>query len=535
MTRYNNNSGNGDLHFADELWKTANKLRGSVESAEYKHIVLGLLFLKYISDAFEERQQYLIEETHNPDNPDYYTSVESDAEFVCEDKDEYLGANIFWVPKEARWSYLMENATQPNLGKLIDEAMLAIEREYPKYLKGLLPKIYAHSAISSHTLGEIVNLFSNIGFGTKDAIAKDVLGRTYEYFIKMFAKAEGHRGGEFYTPKCVVRLIVEILEPYEGRIYDPACGSGGMFVQSLKFIQAHNGNGRRISIYGQELNEATWRICKMNLAIRGLEGNIALGNTFFDDRHRDLRADYILTNPPFNMKEWGADRVVGDVRLKYGRPPNSNANYMWIQHFIHHLSPNGMAGFVMANGSMSVGGVEGEIRQKIIEGDLVDCIVACPPQLFFTTQIPVCLWFVTKDKVDKHCRNRQGEILFIDARKLFVKISRIQNDFTDEHIAKIAGTYHAWRGEKEEDGYKDISGFCKSITLDDIRSHGYVLTPGRYVGTEEVEDDGEPFEEKMNRLIIQLAEQFKESGDLQKKIRTNLKELGFNIDFNDTD
>lgn len=512
---------NGDLNFVDSLWKTANKLRGSVESAEYKHIVLGLIFLKYISDSFVERQSYLDRAVKDPGNLDYYGITD-----VVEDKDEYLSENIFWVPREARWSYLMANATNPNLGKLIDNAMVAIEKENPKRFRGVLPKIYARSNLDYLTLGEIINLFSRIGFGTEDAVSKDILGRVYEYFIGRFAQQEGKGGGEFYTPRCIVKLLVEMLEPFRGRIFDPACGSGGMFVQSLKFIQAHGGRSGDVSIFGQESIDTTWRICKMNLAIRGIEGNIQLGNSYWDDKFKDLRADYILANPPFNVSEWGVDRVQGDVRLKYGTPPNSNANYIWIQHFIYHLAPNGIAGFVLANGSMSVGGIEGEIRKKIIEDDLVDCMIALPVQLFYTTGIPACLWFIAKNKAQKGHRARKGETLFIDARKIFRKVDRTHNEFTDEHIKKIADIYHAYRGEAGLPEYKNIPGFCKVATIEDIKKNGYVLTPGRYVGTEEMEGDGEPFEEKMERLSTQLAEQFEKSEELKKQIKANLEELG---------
>jgi type I restriction enzyme M protein len=407
--------------------------------------------------------------------------------------------------------------------------MVAIEKENPKQFRGVLPKIYARSNIDYLTLGEIINLFSTIGFGTEDAIAKDILGRVYEYFIGRFAQQEGKGGGEFYTPRCIVKLLVEMLEPYHGRIFDPACGSGGMFVQSIKFIQAHGGKRGDISIFGQESIDTTWRICKMNLAIRSIAGNIQLGNSYWDDKFKDLRADYILANPPFNVSEWGVDRVQGDVRLKYGTPPNSNANYMWIQHFIYHLAPNGIAGFVMANGSMSVGGVEGEIRRKIIEDDLVDCVIALPVQLFYTTGIPACLWFLTKNKAQKGHRDRNGETLFIDARKLFRKVDRTHNELTDEQIKQIADTYHAYRGEVGLSEYQDIPGFCKVATLEEIRKNGHVLTPGRYVGTEEVEDDGEPFEEKMERLTLELAEQFERSEELKGQIKANLEELGYGV------
>ena len=388
--------------------------------------------------------------------------------------------------------------------------MVAIEKENPKQFRGVLPKIYARSNLDYLTLGEIVNLFSTIGFGTEEAISRDILGRVYEYFIGRFAQQEGKGGGEFYTPRCIVKLLVEMLEPYRGRIFDPACGSGGMFVQSLKFIQAHGGKSGDVSIFGQESIDTTWRICKMNLVIRSIAGNIQLGNSYWDDKIKDLRADFIITNPPFDDTEWGADRVVGDVRLKYGMP-GQYANYTWIQHFIYHLAPNGFAGFVMANGALSVGGQDGEIRRKIIEEDLVDCIIALPVQLFYTTGIPACLWFVTKNKAQKGHRDRRGETLFIDARKLFRKVDRTHNEFTDEQIKTIADTYHAYRGETGLSEYTDILGFCKVATVDEIKENGYVLTLGRYVETEETEDDGEPFEEKMERLTAELAELFEKS------------------------
>jgi len=512
---------NGELNFVDSLWKTANKLRGSVESSEYKHIVLGLIFLKYISDAFIQRHDYLEQATKSPGNLDYYGVSEA-----VEDKDEYLSENIFWVPKEARWSHLMANATNPNLGKLIDEAMTAIEKENPKQFRAVLPKIYARSNLDHQTLGEIINLFSTIGFGTEDAISKDILGRVYEYFIGRFAQQEGKGGGEFYTPRCIVKLLVEMLEPYRGRIFDPACGSGGMFVQNMKFLQAHGGKRGDISIFGQESIDTTWKICKMNLSIRGIAGNIQLGNSYWDDKHKDLRTDYILTNPPFNDTEWGAERVVGDVRWKYGMP-GQYANYMWIQHFIYHLAPNGFAGFVMANGALAVGGQDGEIRRKIIEDDLVDCIIALPVQLFYTTGIPACLWFVTKNKAQKGHRNRRAETLFIDARKMFRKVDRTHNELTDGHVKTIADTYHAYRGEEGLPAYKNIAGFCKVATAEEIRKNGYVLTPGRYVGTEEVEGDSQPFVEKMERLTAELDEQFKKSEELKAQIKKNLEELGY--------
>jgi len=519
----------GDLGFADKLWKAADKLRGKVEASEYKHIVLGLIFLKYISDAFEARRRWLEKAMRDPSNPDYYMAEASheDAEELLEDRDEYLAANVFWVPKEARWETLLAAARQADISKRLDAALDAIEKANPQ-LRGVLPKVYARINLDPHSLGELLNLFAQIGFDEPEDRAKDILGRVYEYFIGKFAEKEGKRGGEFFTPRCVVNLIVEMLEPLKGRIFDPACGSGGMFVQSLKFIEAHGGRRRDVSVFGQESIEATWRICKMNLAIRGIEGKIELGDSLLDDKHPDLRADYVMANPPFNMKDWGAERLSKhDPRLKFGMPPARNANYMWIQHFIYHLAPNGMAGFVLANGSLSVGGAEGEIRRRIIEADLVDCIVALPPQLFYTTQIPACLWFLAKDKRNGRFRDRQGQVLFIDARKMGVMIDRVHRELTLEEIGRIARTYHSWRGEPEAGEYEDIPGFCKSATLEEIRQHGYVLTPGRYVGAPEQEEDDEPFEAKMARLVAQLAEQQAEARRLDEAIRKNLKELGY--------
>jgi type I restriction enzyme M protein len=513
---------NGEVDFADTLWKTANKLRGNIESSEYKHIVLGLIFLKYISDAFEERHKYLLEQSKNPNNLDYYGD-----ELVVEEKDEYSSENVFWVPKEARWSYLVERAMTTDIGKIIDESMVLVEKENPKQLRGILPKIYARSNLDYHTLGEIVNLFSKIGFGTKEAVSKDVFGRVYEYFIGRFAQQEGKGGGEFYTPRCIVNLLIEMLEPYKGRIFDPACGSGGMFVQSLKFIQAHGGKQGDLSIFGQESIDATWRICNMNLAIRRIQGDIKHGNSYWDDKFKDLRADFIITNPPFNDKDWGIDRVQGDARLKYGTPNPNNANYMWIQHYIYHLTPNGMAGFVLANGSLSVGGLEGEIRRRIIEADLVDCVITLPPQLFYTTQIPACLWFITKNKAQKGHRARGGETLFIDTRKMGAMFDRTHKELTNDDIKKIAGTYRAYRGEKTDISYQDVEGFCKRATLDDIKQNDYVLTPGRYVGVEEIEDDGIPFDEKMRKLTTDLFEQLEKSEELGKKIKRQLEEIGY--------
>ncbi|MCM0588729.2 MAG: class I SAM-dependent DNA methyltransferase [Gloeotrichia echinulata CP02] len=508
------NNGNGaTLGFEQALWLAADKQRGHMDAAEYKHVVLGLIFLKYISDAFSELYDIYSQQAHA--DP--------------EDRDEYTAENVFWVPKEARWSYLQANAKQPSIGKLLDEAMDAIEKENPS-LKGVLPKDYNKPALDKQLLGEIIDLISKIGLGDEASRSKDILGRVYEYFLGQFATAEGKRGGQFYTPRCVVQLLVEMIEPYKGRIYDPCCGSGGMFVQSEKFVEAHGGKIGDISIYGQESNPTTWKLCKMNLAIRGIDGNIGTHNadTFHNDLHKDLKADFILANPPFNMSDWGGERLREDTRWQYGTPPVGNANYGWVQQMIYHLAPNGIAGFVLANGSMSSNqSGEGDIRQAIIDGDLVDCMVALPGQLFYNTQIPACLWFVAKNKKNGKFRNRTGETLFIDARKMGVLIDRVHRELTEEEIARISQTYHAWRGEKEAGKYEDIPGFCKSAKLDDIKTHGYVLTPGRYVGAEEVEDDDEAFDEKMLHLTKKLQKQFEESARLEAIIKENLRGLGY--------
>lgn len=507
-------NGNGaKLGFEEKLWQAADKQRGHIDAAEYKHVVLGLIFLKYISDSFQELfDQLCADEYADP-----------------EDRDEYTAENIFWVAKDARWSYLQSKAKAPEIGKLIDEGMEAIERDNPS-LKGVLPKDYGRPALDKRLLGELMDLIGTIGLGDKDSRSKDILGRVYEYFLGQFASAEGKNGGQFYTPRCVVEVLVEMLEPYKGRVFDPCCGSGGMFVQSEKFVLAHGGRIGDISIYGQESNPTTWKLCKMNLAIRGIEGNLGghHADSFHNDQHKDLKADFILANPPFNISDWGGDRLREDSRWCYGTPPTGNANYAWVQHFISHLAPHGIAGFVLANGSMSSNtSGEGEIRKSLIEADLVDCMVALPGQLFYNTQIPACLWFVTRTKKNSGFRDRRGETLFIDARKLGVLIDRVHRELPAEEVGRIARTYHAWRGEKEAGKYEDVPGFCKSATLEEIKGHGYVLTPGRYVGAEEVEDDGEPFEEKMGRLVKTLHEQFAESARLEQEIRTNLQHLGF--------
>jgi len=509
-----------NVGYEAQLWLMADTLRGSMDASEYKHVVLGLIFLKYISDAFEEQHARLDAERDQGADP--------------EDPDEYRALNSFWVPPEARWSHLKAQARQSTIGQLVDDAMTAIERDNAS-LKGVLPKDYARPALDKQRLGQLIDMISNIQVGDEEARAKDVLGRVYEYFLSQFASAEGKKGGEFYTPRCVVKLLVEMLEPYKGRVYDPCCGSSGMFVQSVEFISAHangNGNGGRakaaISIYGQESNYTTWRLAKMNLAIRGIEGQIAHGDTFHSDHHPDLKADFILANPPFNVSDWGGERLKDDKRWKYGTPPARNANFAWVQHIVQHLAPAGVAGFVLANGSMSSNqSGEGEIRKNLIEADLVDCMVALPGQLFYSTQIPACLWFLARDRKNGKFRDRRGQLLFIDARKLGSLVDRTHRELNDEDVARIANTYHAWRGEKEAGGYEDIPGFCMSATLEDVREHGHVLTPGRYVGAEAQEDAGEPFDEKMKRLVATLRDQQAEAAQLDAAIAANLRELGY--------
>jgi type I restriction enzyme M protein len=512
------NGNAGHLGFEAELFKAADKLRGNMEPSDYKHVALGLIFLKYISDAFEAKHQALLAE---------------DAQ-AAEDKDEYLADNVFWVPKEARWSHLQAAARQPTIGTLIDDAMRAIEKENES-LKGVLPKDYARPALNKVMLGELIDLISGIALNEAGDKSRDILGRVYEYFLGQFAGAEGKRGGEFYTPRSVVRVLVEMLEPYSGRVYDPCCGSGGMFVQSEKFVQEHGGRIGDIAIYGQESNYTTWRLCKMNLAVRGIDSDIRWNNegSFHKDELRDLKADYILANPPFNISDWGGERLRKDVRWQFGVPPVGNANYAWLQHIYWHLAPKGTAGVVLANGSMgSNQSGEGEIRRAMLEADAVDCMVALPGQLFYSTQIPACLWFLARNKNPANgkaggLRDRRGQVLFIDARKMGVLVDRTRRELTDEEIQKIARTYHAWRGEPDAGDYADVAGFCKSATLDDIRKHGHVLTPGRYVGAAEVEDDGEPFEEKMARLAAQWRQQRAEAVRLDAAIEANLRGLGF--------
>lgn len=494
------------IGFEEELWASADKLRNNMDAAEYKHVVLGLIFLKYVSDTFMEKYKELLEE---------------DEEFA-EDMDAYLAEGVFWVPEIARWDYIAKHSKQVEIGQIVDSALDAIEKENDS-LRGVLPKNYSRPELDKRILGEIIDLFTNINVGGKEGKEKDILGRVYEYFLGKFAANEGKGGGEFYTPKSIVALMVEMIQPFKGYVYDPACGSGGMFVQSLKFVEEHSGSTFDISVYGQESNPTTWKLAKMNLAIRGIENNLGSKNadTFHEDLHKNLKADYILANPPFNQSDWGQPLLVDDARWKWGTPPQGNANYGWIEHMLDKLSQKGKAGVVLANGSLSSNtSGEGDIRRKILEDDLVDCIVALPDKLFYTTGIPVCIWFFNRDK--KH----KGQTLFIDARKMGDMVNRRLRELSDEDIKKIANTYIAWQNE---DGYEDVQGYCKVASIDEIKEHDYILTPGRYVGIEEVEDDGEPFEEKMDRLTTTLANQFKKSRELEEEIRKQLGGIGYEL------
>lgn len=495
------------------LWATADKLRNNMDAAEYKHVVLGLIFLKYISDSFlEVYNDLIVDELADP-----------------EDKDEYMAKNVFFVPSLARWNYLqMERAKLPSIGKDIDEAMEAIEKENPS-LKGILPKDYAKPALDKTRLGELIDLVGNIGFHKEGYKSKDVLGHVYEYFLGMFADAEGKRGGQFYTPPSIVKLLVEMLEPYNGRIFDGCCGSGGMFVQSEKFIKAHGGRIGDIFVYGQESNPTTFKLCKMNLAIRGIEAKIELGDTFHNDKHKDLKVDFIMANPPFNISDWGGENLQESHLWKYGKPPVGNANFAWLQLFLNKLNPTGTAGIVLANGSMTSNtSSEGEIRKRMIQEGVVDCMVALPTQLFFNTQIPACLWFLARNRNNHQFRDRSNEILFIDARKMGTMINRKNKMLTDDDIAKISSTYHAWRNKDGQ--YEDVSGFCKAASIEEVEANNFVLTPGRYVGTEEIEDDGVSFEENIAEITAKLSQQFEESVQLQNKIRENLLKIGIRIE-----
>lgn len=514
MAQNDTNKNGGNLGFEAEMFKAADKLRGNMEPSDYKHVALGLIFLKYISDAFEARHKALLAEDPQ----------------AAEDKDEYLADNVFWVPKDARWSHLQANAKLPTIGTLIDDAMRSIEKDNES-LKGVLPKDYARPALNKVMLGELIDLISGIALNEEGHASRDILGRVYEYFLGQFAGAEGKRGGEFYTPRSVVSVLVEMLEPYQGRIYDPCCGSGGMFVQSEKFVQEHGGRIGDIAIYGQESNYVTWRLAKMNLAVRGIDSDIRWNNegSFHKDELRDLKADYILANPPFNISDWGGDRLREDVRWKFGAPPVGNANYAWLQHIVHHLAPNGTAGVVLANGSMSSAqSGEGDIRREMVEKDVVDCMVALPGQLFYSTQIPACLWFLARNKNPGNgWRDRRGEVLFIDARKLGVLVDRTRRELSDADVQKIADTYHAWRGEPNAGAYEDISGFCKSASLDDIRKQGHVVAPGRYAGAADSDEDEEPTAEKLSRLSSQLRTHFSENAQLEQAIKNALTEIGY--------
>ncbi len=500
---------NKEEKLEQQLWKAADKLRKNIDAAEYKHVVLGLIFLKYISDSFEELHAKLTSEIANGADP--------------EDRDEYKAENVFFVPEQARWSYLLSKAKTPEIGKYVDNAMDAIEKENPS-LKGVLPKVYARGNLDSTSLGGLLDLIGNIALGQAKERSADILGHVFEYFLGEFALAEGKKGGQFYTPKSVVELLVEMLEPYKGRVFDPCCGSGGMFVQSEKFVLAHQGQINDISIYGQESNQTTWRLCKMNLAIRGIDSSQVKWNSegsFLNDAHKDLKADFVIANPPFNDSDWGGNLLRNDVRWKYGVPPVGNANYAWIQHFIYHIKPTGKAGFVLAKGSLTTKtSGEYEIRKNIIEADLIDCIVNLPAKLFLNTQIPACLWFINRNK------KRKGQVLFIDARDMGQLINRKTRILTRDDIRKIADTYHNW--QKDNDEYQDVAGFCKSTTLDEVKALDYVLTPGRYVGLPDEEDDFD-FEERFNKLKAEFLDQLKEEERLNKLILENLGKIELSI------
>lgn len=506
------------------MFQAADKLRGNMEPSDYKHVTLGLIFLKHISDSFEAIRSQL-QETY-PEG--------------AEDRDEYTAEGVFWVPQEARWSHLQENAKQPSIGKIIDDAMVAIEKDNP-HLKGVLPKEYARPSLNAVMLGELIDLISGISLGQQKDDARDLLGRVYEYFLGQFAGSEGKRGGEFYTPRSVVGVLVEMIEPFKGRVYDPCCGSGGMFVQSERFVEEHGGRMGDIAVYGQESNYTTWRLCKMNLAVRGIDADVKWNNegSFHKDELRDLKADFVLANPPFNISDWGGERLREDVRWRYGAPPSGNANFAWLQHIVHHLAPAGVAGVVLANGSMSsTQSGEGEIRRAMIEGvdgapGVVDCIVSLPGQLFYSTQIPVCLWFLARDRSNglvrsDKLRDRRNEILFIDARKLGYMVDRTRKELSTSDVQKIAVSYHAWRGEVDAGPYSDLPGFCKAITLAEIKFHDYVLTPGRYVGAADIDDDGVSFVERFAALQGKLDGQFTDAEKLGAAIRGALAKVNVN-------
>lgn len=512
-----------EMTLEQTLWETAESMRakGNQEASAYKHVVLGLVFLKYVSDKFSERRQELTQELMDEGIDD------SQIPLFLEDRDEYSGKNVFWIPDGARWEQLQAKAKLPGIGQAIDEAMRLIERENPT-LMGVLPRNYGREDLKDEMLGELIDLIGSIGFGAdSDHGADDILGRVYEYFLGMFAGAEkGKDGGEFYTPRSVVNLLVEMLQPFSGRVYDPCCGSGGMFVQSARFVEAHGGSRDALSIYGQEKAASTWRLAKMNLALRGIEADLGPrdAETFTEDQHPDLRADFIIANPPFNLKGYWSAVLEDDPRWAYGTPNDSNANYAWIQHFLYHLAPSGSAGFVMANGALSSKAkTDGTIRQTLVEADLVDCIVALPDKLFFNTGIPACLWFLAKNRQGNGHRDRHGEVLFIDARGMGEMITRAQRQLTEADIERIAGTYNTWRSRDAHENYEDVAGFCKAATLEEIRDNDFILTPGRYVGLDQTEDsDAEPAEEKIARLTAELLTELDRSRELEGQIRAML-------------
>ncbi|WP_363321648.1 type I restriction-modification system subunit M [Plebeiibacterium sediminum] len=508
----NGNGANESLE--KKLWTTADKLRKNIDAAEYKHVVLGLIFLKYISDAFEDHYEKLVA------GEGEYAGADP------EDKDEYGAENVFFVPENARWAYIQSQAKMPNIGKLIDDAMDLIEADNAT-LKGILPKTFGRTNLDPQTLGGLIDTIGTIALGDEKAKSQDVLGRVYEYFLGQFALAEGQKGGQFYTPESIVKLLVEMLQPYSGRVFDPCCGSGGMFVQSEKFIESHQGRLDDISVYGQESNQTTYRLCRMNLAIRGIDGSNIKWNTegsFLNNAHKDLKADYIIANPPFNVSDWSGELLRDDARWQYGIPPTGNANFGWVQHFLYHLKPDGgHAGFVLANGSLSSNtGGEGDIRQKLVENDLIECIVMLPKALFFNTGIPACLWFLRRGK-----KQRNGKTLFIDASELGYMINRKNRAFESEDISKVADTYHKWL--KQSENYEDVKGFCKSATIEDIQKHKFVLTPGRYVGIPDEEDDGIPFQEKVDKLTARLREQMNQAQQLDQEIKTQLAKIGIEL------
>jgi len=512
-----------------KLWKAADKLRKNMDAAEYKHIVLGLIFLKYISDAFQQKHEQLKLELENPES-DWYVSEPEVRYETLNDPDEYRAEHVFYVPPKARWSYLQNRAKLPEIGKDVDDAMDATERENPS-LKGVLPKVFARPNLDKQSLGSLIDLIGTVTLGDEESKKQDILGKVYEYFLGQFALAEGKKGGQFYTPRSLVKLLVEMIEPYNGRVFDPCCGSGGMFVQSEKFVEAHQGRIDDISIYGQESNQTTWRLCKMNLAIRGIDSsNVKWNNedSFLKDAHPDLKSDFIITNPPFNDSDWSGELVRDDARWKYGTPPPANANYAWIQHFIYHLSPSGTAGIVLAKGSLTgKTNNEGEIRKNLIEARLVDCIVNLPTKLFLNTQIPACLWFLSRAKANGKFCNRENEVLFIDARNMGRLINRRTRELSDEDIQKIADTYHNWRNK--DSSYKDIPGFCKATTLEEIKEKGHVLTPGRYIGLPDDEDDFN-FKERFTELRNEVEKQMQEENKLNETIISNLNNIKISND-----